>query len=104
MASSPSFCESGGKRDGKPVAHSKNGETCASDSSEIVILRDGINKVSLDELPLYSFEKLANATDQFNEANLLGKGGFGPVYKVVSFVSLLFIPYQIKYFNFAKME
>ncbi|KAL7130174.1 hypothetical protein ABFS83_13G115800 [Erythranthe nasuta] len=51
-----------------------------SDSTEIV-LRDDVDGASLDDLPLYTFEMLANATDQFDEANLLGKGGFGPVYK-----------------------
>ncbi|KAL2494965.1 G-type lectin S-receptor-like serine/threonine-protein kinase [Forsythia ovata] len=35
----------------------------------------------IEELPLFSFETLANATDQFHDENMLGKGGFGPVYK-----------------------
>ncbi|CAO2842764.1 unnamed protein product [Amaranthus hypochondriacus] len=33
------------------------------------------------DLPMFEFEKLANATDNFQEKNKLGKGGFGPVYK-----------------------
>jgi len=37
----------------------------------------------LEELPLFKFEKLANATDNFHFGNMLGKGGFGPVYKVI---------------------
>ncbi|KAL0363292.1 UNVERIFIED_CONTAM: G-type lectin S-receptor-like serine/threonine-protein kinase [Sesamum calycinum] len=67
----------GAKRQSK---HEIAGRAYPSDSSEIVLI-DDIYEVSLDELPLYSFQVLANATDQFNEANLLGKGGFGPVYK-----------------------
>lgn len=37
----------------------------------------------LEELPLFKFEKLANATNNFHFGNMLGKGGFGPVYKVI---------------------
>ncbi|KAL5708689.1 hypothetical protein ACHQM5_019455 [Ranunculus cassubicifolius] len=33
------------------------------------------------ELPLYELVTLKNATDNFNEKNKLGEGGFGPVYK-----------------------
>ncbi|KAL2495195.1 G-type lectin S-receptor-like serine/threonine-protein kinase [Forsythia ovata] len=56
------------------------GQTYPSDSAEIV-LKDDLDKVNLEELPLFSLETLANATDQFHDDNMLGKGGFGPVYK-----------------------
>ncbi|KAL8467893.1 hypothetical protein ACS0TY_031221 [Phlomoides rotata] len=40
-----------------------------------------LSQVDLQDLPLLRFEILVNATDNFCEANQLGKGGFGPVYK-----------------------
>lgn len=46
--------------------------------------QDALNQVNIEELPLYKFEVLANATDHFSEVNKLGTGGFGPVYKVAS--------------------
>ncbi|KAJ9690230.1 hypothetical protein PVL29_012735 [Vitis rotundifolia] len=42
---------------------------------------DGVNQVKLEELPLIDFNKLATATNNFHEANKLGQGGFGPVYR-----------------------
>ncbi|KAL1537448.1 non-specific serine/threonine protein kinase [Salvia divinorum] len=55
-------------------------QTFPSDSTAIVLKQES-EVDSIEELPLFSFETVANATDQFNENNLLGKGGFGPVYK-----------------------
>lgn len=34
------------------------------------------------ELPLLSFESIITSTSNFSRENLLGEGGFGPVYKV----------------------
>ncbi|KAH6821081.1 hypothetical protein C2S53_014991 [Perilla frutescens var. hirtella] len=56
------------------------GQTFSSDSTAIV-LKDESEKVNIGELPQFTFEMLANATHQFHENNLLGRGGFGPVYK-----------------------
>lgn len=51
-----------------------------------VIIEDGI---TLEELPLYDFEKLVIATNNFDIDNKLGQGGFGPVYKVSKDVSII---------------
>ena len=34
------------------------------------------------EFTIYDFSQVLEATDNFSEANKLGQGGFGPVYKV----------------------
>ncbi|KAJ9690237.1 hypothetical protein PVL29_012741 [Vitis rotundifolia] len=44
-------------------------------------LGDNANQVKFQELPLLALEKLATATNNFDEANKLGQGGFGPVYR-----------------------
>lgn len=44
---------------------------------------DNMNKVKLEEIPLFNYERLAAATENFHSANKLGQGGFGPVYKVM---------------------
>ncbi|CDP04297.1 unnamed protein product [Coffea canephora] len=45
------------------------------------ILSDKPEQSKLEELPLYSYETLAIATDTFHVKNKLGTGGFGPVFK-----------------------
>lgn len=59
----------------------EKGGKSPSELSEVV-LRSDADKVKIEELPLYSFEMLATATSNFCTSNLLGMGGFGPVYKV----------------------
>ncbi|KAK9665497.1 hypothetical protein RND81_14G115500 [Saponaria officinalis] len=44
---------------------------------------DNIGQVELQEPPLYTFDNLRNATDNFHLGNKLGEGGFGTVYKGV---------------------
>ncbi|XP_047950701.1 G-type lectin S-receptor-like serine/threonine-protein kinase At1g11300 [Salvia hispanica] len=44
-------------------------------------VEDELSEGNLEELSLFKMEMLANATSSFSEANKLGRGGFGPVYK-----------------------
>ncbi|KAL1560146.1 non-specific serine/threonine protein kinase [Salvia divinorum] len=44
-------------------------------------LQDVLSQVNLEELPLFKFETVANATNNFFDGSKLGKGGFGSVYK-----------------------
>lgn len=50
-------------------------------SSEMEVPKN-INKVKIEEVPLYKFAIIASATKNFDMSNRLGVGGFGPVYKV----------------------
>jgi hypothetical protein len=72
-----------GKRKGAETTNGKNFEAgqTFSPASTAIVLKDESEKVNIEEFPLFTFEALANATDQFNDDNLLGKGGFGHVYK-----------------------
>ncbi|XP_021775683.1 G-type lectin S-receptor-like serine/threonine-protein kinase At1g11330 isoform X2 [Chenopodium quinoa] len=40
-----------------------------------------VGQLELHEPPLYTYDLLRNATNNFDESNKLGEGGFGPVYK-----------------------
>ncbi|GAB4831070.1 hypothetical protein Ancab_005080 [Ancistrocladus abbreviatus] len=52
-------------------------------SSASYIFKDHKSKLRIDELPLFKFEKLAIATNNFEGCNMLGRGGFGLVYKIL---------------------
>ncbi|KAL6542895.1 hypothetical protein OROHE_010415 [Orobanche hederae] len=68
------------KKKGKHIEDQKTLERLQSDSSAIV-LKDESNKVNIQELPLFTFKTLADATNQFHDDSMLGRGGFGYVYK-----------------------
>ena len=44
------------------------------------------------EVPYFDFESILVATDNFSNANKLGQGGYGPVYKVIE-AALLYLIY-----------
>ncbi|KAK4491703.1 hypothetical protein RD792_002469 [Penstemon davidsonii] len=74
------------KRKGKRIAIEKDKKVfeaglAFSSNSSAIVLRDENEKVMIEELPLFTFGTLSRSTDKFHEHNLLGKGGFGPVYK-----------------------
>ncbi|XP_052201077.1 G-type lectin S-receptor-like serine/threonine-protein kinase At1g11330 isoform X1 [Diospyros lotus] len=54
--------------------------TSLEHSTEIM-LDENVSQDKLEELPLFKFEELTIATNNFHETNKLGQGGFGPVYK-----------------------
>ena len=41
------------------------------------------------DVPFFDLESILEATDYFSDANKLGQGGFGPVYKVIFPSSIL---------------
>jgi hypothetical protein len=66
-------------------------------STELHGINDGTNtkdnvnmrgKKDGDQLPMFSYESVSAATNNFSAVNKLGQGGFGPVYKVYMIHSL----------------
>lgn len=58
-------------------------------------ISDGVNNVEEigndgnkgHDLKLFSFASIMAATDNFSNQNKLGQGGFGPVFKVLKYLS-----------------
>lgn len=56
--------------------------TDISGSQEIIYEE---NLANAKDLPLFNYNLVASATNFFSMENKLGEGGFGPVYKVISY-------------------
>lgn len=62
----------------------------SNESIDETMLEDGMNQEKGAEL--FDFAIIETATDKFSNANMLGQGGFGPVYKVM-------FPFSNDYFS-----
>lgn len=52
------------------------------------------------DVPFFSLNSILVATDNFSNATKLGRGGFGPVYKVFSYFFCLFCSLVVLLFKF----
>ena len=80
------FAKSGNKAQDSSILEA--GQMFTTDSTAIV-LKNESKEVNIGDLPKFTFEMLANATNKFHEDNLLGRGGFGPVYKVTKLLEFI---------------
>lgn len=55
-------------------------ESKAAGSTAVVAASPGLTSVTVDKSVEFSYEELAQATDNFSMANKIGKGGFGEVF------------------------
>lgn len=66
----------------KPIFEASKSREFSTDLSGSVDLAIEGNETSRPELPLFNFNSVVIATNNFSEDNKLGEGGFGSVYKV----------------------
>ncbi|GMY31622.1 G-type lectin S-receptor-like serine/threonine-protein kinase At4g03230 isoform X2, partial [Fagus crenata] len=70
------------RRKGEDLVKLDLGMTIVSENSEISeVNKRGDSRKHEVKMPLFSFTSVSAATDNFSDANKLGEGGFGPVYK-----------------------
>ena len=64
------------------------------------LIYEPVEDIESAESLQFSFETIRVATDDFSEANKLGQGGFGPVYKV-SFYNTINAETEVDLFKLA---
>ncbi|GMY11934.1 G-type lectin S-receptor-like serine/threonine-protein kinase At4g03230 isoform X4 [Fagus crenata] len=70
------------RRKGEDLVRLDLGMVIVSENSEISeVNKRGDSRKHEVKMPLFSFTSVSAATDNFSDANKLGEGGFGPVYK-----------------------
>lgn len=65
----------------RALKESKEKHLSSGEAPSVVMLGENLSRVEFQEFVKYKIEELAAATGNFGEANKLGRGGFGPVYK-----------------------
>ncbi|XP_039167119.1 G-type lectin S-receptor-like serine/threonine-protein kinase At1g11330 isoform X1 [Eucalyptus grandis] len=65
----------------RAVKEGKEKHLSSGEVSSLVMLGENLSRVEFQEFVKYKIEELVAATGNFGEANKLGRGGFGPVYK-----------------------
>lgn len=67
-----------------PLSDVSKGKEYSTDHSGPADFSVDSSELNAPDLPMFNFNVVAAATDNFSEENKLGQGGFGPVYKVNS--------------------
>jgi hypothetical protein len=75
----------------------------------LILFSEAADEITSVESVQFDFGTIRAATDNFSEANKLGKGGFGPVYRVgkhkkriINQLSVKVYDYQTNIFSYLK--
>ena len=76
------------RKRGKVKGHLADKKGTLIDTSQDNIQENPASSKGSSELPIVDFNRIKIATNNFSEANKLGEGGFGTVYKVIIIPSI----------------